>query len=298
MKRWKASGRLGLLLGTLAVGAVQLSAHAETSVSYTLGNSTGGYVSHAIEAGVDIKVIPVEVRVDATVANSGDTEVLNQYGVALTWRPIPLVSLKYRRSGVKDTIFNVSGNELGASLYFDGLLKDKLETRLDFGFTALDYGLRANLPAAEGLVPDQRRQSFGFRQDLTPGLSLYATYEQYSYSLDPVAIARFLVTRRKPRVNAAFSLVDFPDRARSYGVSWGATDKLDLDMSVSQSDSVIAQQQRTLRLAGTWAVNSKANLTLAFSQTVTGGIFLPSGVPLIDEQRGSTVELTLGWNFN
>ncbi len=298
MRRQRALNLPVMMAGAMVLLAAVPSVRAETSVSYTLGNSTGDYVSHAIDAGFDVKVIPVEARLDALQASSGGAEVLNQYGVALTWRPVSLLSFKYKRSGVKDTTFSVNGNELGASLHLDGLIKDKLETRFDFGATALDYGLRVNAPALDGLVPDQRRQSFGIRQDLTQGLSLYATFDQYSYSRDPVAIARFLVTRRKPRVNAAFSLVDFPDLSRNYGFSWGATDKLDLDFSFSQTDSVIGQRQQTLRLAGTWAATQNASVTLAASQTATGAVVLPNGTPLIDEQRGSTVELTLGWSFN
>lgn len=298
MTRSKGMTGLRALAGGLVLSAMALGAQAETSASYTLANSTGDYVSHGIDAGFDFRGAPFEVRLDATVANAGGTEVLSQYGLAASWRVAPLLAIKYRRSGVKDTVFNVNGQELGVSVHLDGFLGAKLETRLDFGAAVMDYGLKADLPALAGLVPDQRRHSFGIRQDVTQGLSLYATYEQYGYSLDPVAVARFLVNRRKPRVNAAFSLVDFPDRARSYGMSWGALDKLDLDVSFAQSDSVIAQRQQTLRVAGTWAVTSKVDVTLAVSQTNTDPILRPNGVPLVEEQRGSTFELTLGWNFN
>jgi hypothetical protein len=182
---------LRALAGGLVFSAMALGAQAETSASYTLANSTGDYVSHGIDAGFDFKGSPFEVRLDATVANAGGTEVLNQYGLAASWRVAPLLAIKYRRSGVKDTVFNVNGQELGVSVHLDGFLGAKLETRLDFGAAVMDYGLKADLPALAGLVPDQRRHSFGIRQDVTQGLSLYATYEQYGYSLDPVAVARF-----------------------------------------------------------------------------------------------------------
>ena len=44
--------------------------------------------------------------------------------------------------------------------------------------------------------------------------------------------------------------------------------------------------------------NAVLDFALAASQTATGALVLPNGTPLIDEQRGSTVELTLGWSFN
>lgn len=291
----QVAARDALVLGLgLAVG----NALAETSVTYTLGHGQGNYQSHMLEGSLDLPGTPLELATDLLTAREAGATVTDQSGVGVNWRISPLWSAKYRWSTQKDTLFGINGHELGSSLHLDKWWGNERETRIDLGVAAFDYRLRGGTAAQNSVVPDQRRTSLGLRQDLTRDVALYVTFDHFEYSRDPVALAIKLLGGRRQRQTAAQSLTGFPDRSKTWGITWAAADKLDLDLSLGRARSVLGQDQDTLRLATSFAATRNANVTLALSTTRSQAVLRPNGATLVGKSSNALAELSWGWVFD
>lgn len=279
----------------LALMAGMSVAKADGSLSATLSSGTGSFSAQSVDGEFVLKFAPLTLRLGLSQAQSGGAEAARQWGAGLGWQPVTWGRLNYRMSNLQDEWFKVDGNTLGASVIQTGLWSDGLQTRLDLDVTAYDYSLRAATADFAGVVPQQRRLSVGLHQDVTPRVGLYLSLEQTTYSRDPIAVAQFLFTRKRPRFTAGFSMLDLPDRTSTYGVTFAANDKWDLDFSATQSDSVIGQRQQLYRLAGTYAATPRLSWTVAYSQNRTDAWVRPNGNALLGSDEGSMVDMTLNW---
>ena len=284
----------------LALGLVLFSKQsmAETALSYTLGHGQGNYQSHALEGSIDVPGLPLEIGLDLMTAREAGTTVSDQSGLAVNWRVSPFLSTRLRWSAQNDTTLSIAGQELGASLHLQRLWESERETRVDLGFGRFNYSLRGGSSAQNKLVPDQRRTSLGLRQDLTAEIGAYVTYESNRYSRDPVVLAIKLLNSRRQRQNTALSLTGFPDHARTWGLTWSATQQLDLDLSSGRTESVIGQTQDTLRLAATWQLTKNSTTTVALANTRSAAITRPNGALLIGKSNNAAIDLTFGWTFD
>ena len=103
---------------------------------------------------------------------------------------------------------------------------------------------------------------------------------------------------RRPRVGAAFALTSFASHARTVGTTWAAMDKLDIDLSLGRTHTVLRQHQDVARIAGTLSATRNASVTLAYSDNRSNAVLRPSGATLIARERNSALDLTLGWTFD
>ena len=166
-------------LAALLLAAASASAHAQSSISYTVGTGAGDYRSQTLEAGIAPESWPIKLDADLLQARESGAKVMDQYGLSVAWPLAPAWSLRYRWSNQKDTEFRVDGHEIGATLRADKLWAGELETRVDLGVGLFDYAGRNATAAQSRLLPDQRRHSLGLRQDINKALGVYATYDHY-----------------------------------------------------------------------------------------------------------------------
>lgn len=286
-------GFIALLAAWISAGA-----HAQTSVSWTLGTGAGDYRSQSLQATLAPASWPLSVEADAMQARESGATVNDQYGLAFEWAVHRAASLRYRWSNQRDTTFLIDGHELGSTIRLDRLWGGDLATRLDIGTAMFDYAGRNATAAQSRLLPDQRRYSLGLRQDLNAQLGLYGTYDSYHYSNDPAGLARLLATRKRPRVEAAFALTAFASQARSVGLTWSPMDPLNLDFSVGRTDTVLKQRQDIARVAANITVARNASVTLAYSNNRSSAILSAAGAVIQPSDRSSSFELSLGWTFD
>ena len=285
-------------LAALLLAAASAGAHAQSSVSYTVGTGAGDYRSQALEGSIAPENWLVKLDADLLQARESGAKVMDQYGLSVTWPLAAAWSLRYRWSNQKDTVFDVDGHEIGATLRADKLWGSELETRIDLGLGLFDYAGRNATAAQSRLLPDQRRHSLGLRQDVNKALGVYVTYDHYQYSRDPAALARLLVASRRPRVGAAFALTSFASHARTVGTTWAALDKLDIDLSLGRTHTVLRQHQDVTRIAATLSATRNASVTLAYSDNRNSALLKPSGATLVAAERSSALELSLAWVFD
>ena len=283
-----------VLLIALACNA----AHAQSSMSYSVGTGAGDYRSQTLEASLAPPEWVVKFDADLMQARENGASAMDQHGLGMTWSPLPAWSFRYRFSNQKDPVFRVDGQELGATWRLDKWWGSDLETRLDLGAGAFDYSGRNASAAQSRLLPDQRRYSLGLRQDLSKSFGAYASYDHYSYTRDPVALARLTAVSKRPRAGAAFALTSFAANARTIGTTWAALDTLDFDLSRGRTNTVLGQHQDVIRLAATLSATRNASVTLAYSDNRSNAVLRPSGATLIARERSSALDLTLGWTFD
>ena len=285
-------------LAALLLALASTCAQAQSSISYSVGTGAGDYRSQALGGGIAPASWPVQLDADLLQARESGAKVMDQYGLSVAWPLASAWSLRYRWSNQKDTVFTVDGHDIGVTLRADKLWAGELETRVDLGMALFDYSGRNATAAQSRLLPDQRRHSLGLRQDINKTLGVYATYDQYQYSRDPVALARLLANSRRPRAGAAYALASFASHGRTAGMTWAATDTLDIDISWGRTHTVLRQQQDVARIAATLSATRNASVTLAYSDNRNSAVQKPAGGTFIAADRSSALDLSLAWVFD
>ena len=97
-------------LAALLLAAASASAHAQSSISYTVGTGAGDYRSQTLEAGIAPESWPIKLDADVLQARESGAKVMDQYGLSVAWPLAPAWSLRYRWSNQKDTVFRVSNS--------------------------------------------------------------------------------------------------------------------------------------------------------------------------------------------
>ncbi len=289
----------------LAVFLLTLPALACADASLTFGSGPNDYRSYAFKAGVGIFDLPLQLDLDHFQANTTGGNEMKESGAGLTWNATELLSTNYRRSSIDDGTFDVAGNEGGLSFGLDTLWEGDLHTSLNMGYGEFDYTpttiARAKL--ASKLTLTQNRKSIGLSQDITPAFSVYATHDQFDYQryqtfnhdLRVLAIALFRRTVNASRV--AFTLVSFPDKTNTLGMSWKPHKKLTLDLSSGKTTTILEQELKNIRLGADLQFNEKFSLTVAINRSNSSAVSTAAGKVLQPASNNTFTELTAGWVF-
>jgi len=294
------SARVPYLGAAFALGLFASLSCAGSDVSLTYGGGSDRYQSYAFQAGVDVPKLPLQLDLDYYHIRTDGTEVLTQTGYGLTWKPTDWALANYRFVTIKEDTFEVTGNEYGASLYLNHFWQGRLYTRLDIGLGDYEYepDVRPIVAALiAGRVPDQRRYSLGLSQNITEDVYVYGAYDEYRYSTDPAFLASLLIRRFRQATNAASTLVSFPDVGRTLGVGWYATDKLTLDLSYANTDTVIGQQQDSKRLNLSYRVNDEATFNAALTSANSAAVTAPNGMTVIQASDSTILEIGITYTF-
>ncbi len=271
-------------------------ASAEAYSALTLGSGPDGYRSYALKADADLSK-SVQLNLDYFLAKSSGVDDMRQTGVGLTWDATELASGNYRYSTTSDGTLDVTGNEAGLSFALDTLWQGDLRTSVDLG-----YGVSSYKPAVRPIGVNtsdlkQNRSSLGFSQDFTPTFTVYGSHDQYKYDRNPTALAILLIRRTRNTSKAAFTLLGFPDKTNTFGVTWRAQNALSLDLSSGKTTTLLKQEQKSTRLGVDYQFNDSLNIAAAVTRTGSTAIISASGVTVQPATRDTYTELTIGWNF-
>jgi hypothetical protein len=185
-------------------------------------------------------------------------------------------------------------------VYLDHFWDGRLYTRLDLGRGDYEYepDVRPAVAALiAGRVPDQRRYSLGLSQNLTEAVYVYGTYDEYHYTTDPALLALLVARRLRQPVNAATTLVSFPDVGRTLGGGWQLNEKLGTDISYNWVDSVIGQKQDSTRLSLSYRASDALALSTALTISNYDAVRGPNGATLIQASDSTVLELGVAYTF-
>lgn len=288
------SSRFSYLVAVAGLSASLACARSDVALTYGAGSDR--YQSYAFKAGVDIAQLPLQLNLDYYHIRTDGAEVLTQTGAGLTWNPTDWVSANYRWVSIKEDSFDVSGNEYGASVYLNHFWQGRLYTRLDIGLGDYEYTLEAP-SVVQASVPDQRRYSLGLSQNITEDVYIYGAYDTYRYSSSPALLAIQLNRRFRRPTNTASVLVSFPDVGKTIGVGWYVTEKLSLDISYAETDTVIGQKQDSKKLSLNYRVNNAVSFNAAATRSNSDAVIGPNGATVIQASDSTIVELGFVYTF-
>jgi hypothetical protein len=276
------------------------AASADAYTSLTSGFGPDEYRSYAFRANVDVFKLPLILDLDHFLARAADVDDTTQSGLGLTWNATELLSANYRRSVTGDGTYDVTGNEGGLTFGLDTLWQGELRTTLDLGYGAFEYEPTAitNTRFASRLTLQQKRKSFGFSQDITPSFTVFGSHDQYEYDENPkaLALAAILFRRALNNANVAFTLLSFPDKTNTLGMSWKVREQVTLDLSTGKTTTILEQLQRNTRLGADFQINDKLNLGAAITRSSASEI-VAGGITLQEATRDTYTEVTAGWAF-
>lgn len=271
-----------------------------SDISSTYGAGSDRYQSYAFNAGVDLPQLPLQFDLDYYHIRTEGAEVLTENGAGLTWNPTDWASANFRYVTINEPSFELSGNEYGAFMFLSHLWQGRLHTRLDIGLGDYEYALNVR-PAVRALiagrVPEQRRYSLGLSQNLTQDIYLYGAYDTYRYSSDPAFLANLLTRRFRQSSNAASVLVSFPDLGRTLGIGWHATEKLTVDVSYADTDTVIGQKQDSQKLRLNYRTNNAVSFNVALTLSNADAVTRPNGVTQIQASDSTIIEFGIAYSF-
>ena len=273
---------------------------AASDVSVTYGAGSDRYQSYAFNAGVDLLQLPLQLDLDYYHIRTDGAEVLTQRGAGLTWNLTDWASANFRYVTIKEESLDLSGNEYGAAVFLSHLWQGRLHTRLDIGVGDYEYALNVR-PAVRALiagqVPEQRRYSLGLSQNITQDVYLYGAYDAYYYSSDPALLARLLTRRFRQPSNAAAVLVSFPDVGRTLGIGWHMTEKLTVDVSYADTDTVIGQKQDSQKLSLNYRTNNAVSFNAALTLSNSDAVTRPNGATQIQASDNTIIEFGFSYTF-
>jgi hypothetical protein len=288
----------GLAL-TLCAGAVQAQNQGGLAgdFSYTHGSGSGGYGSHSVAVNIEPNGRPLSLGFNATQSLVDSAEVSTQVGASVGWRVSPVWSLGANLSTTNDELLNVSERGLSVAWNLHKLWQGRRTTRLEVERTVSDYSLQHGTTAQNARIPQQRRMRLDLRQGLSDAVDVYVGLETYDYSQDPIDLARALLSRKVRRVAAAGMLGDLSDRSQTVGLNWSLAEAWNLDVSTSQSNSVMGQNQRQATVALNYMFHPRASVSLTWSGSSTDVVTSPGGVLVSPAQSDSSAELGMRWQF-
>lgn len=264
-------------------------AQAEGYAALSYGSGPDGYRSYSFTGDVDLSK-SVKLSLDHFLAQSTGVSDMRQTGLGLTWQAFELVSANYRYSETNDGTFAVKGSEGGLSFALDTLWQGELQTSFNLGYGSFKYkAANPRTVIASNFALTQNKNSYGLSQDLTTSLTLYGSHDQYKYdrNLDFTTLTPFLA--RRPQLRS--TLLAFPDKTNTLGMSWRATDALNLDVSFSKTTTLLDQQLKNTRLSIDHQAGDSLNLGIAVTRSTASAIGNNS------ETRDNYWELTAGWSF-
>lgn len=266
-------------------------------LSYTRGSGSSGYGSHSLTANIEPGALPLSLGLDATQSTVDNVETSTQLGATVGWRVSPLWSLTGHLSTLNDDLINVNGHGLSIAWNLHKIWQGRRITRLEVERGLYDYALQSGSEKFNGRIPQQGRTRLDFLQGLGDTVDAYMALENYDYSLDPVDLARALLSRKVRRVVFAGKLGDLLDRSQTLGLSWNVASAWNLDFSTSQSSTVVGQDQRQNVIALSYMFHPRSSVSLVYADSSSDALNSSTGVQLLPQQNDSTVELGVKWLF-
>lgn len=271
-------------------------AQADAYTGLTYGSGPDGYRSYAFLGDADI-FKTVKLSLDHFLAKSAGADDMRQTGLGLTWNAIDLISANYRYSTTNDGIFKVKGNEGGLAFALDTLWEGDLRTSLDLGYGDFKYDPATPPANATSRTLTQTRRSYGFSQDIVSSFTLYGSHDEYKYDRNVVGLAILLIRRTRNNSKAAFSLLAFPDKTNTLGMSWKPSDALTLDLSFGKTNTLLKQELKNTRLGLDYQINNKLNIAIAVTRSASSAVTNNNGVTVQQASRETYSEMTAGWAF-
>lgn len=269
----------------------------QADFGYTRGSGSGGFTSNALTSQIDFVALPVALGLDATQNLVDGVESSTQVGTDLTWRVTPLFSVTANLSTSNDELLNVSGRGLAVAWKLNRLWQGERVTRVAWQRDLYDYSLQSGAAGVGSRIPQQQRTRLDLRQGLTPTLEASISVDLYDYSRDPMDLARALLNRKVRRVGMANKLGDLLDRSHSLGLSWSPATEWNLDLSTTQSATVVGQNQRLWSAALSHVIHPRASVSIGYSDGRTDALVTPAGLVVSPQQNDSTVELGVKWLY-
>ncbi|MBI5891874.1 MAG: hypothetical protein HZB47_14595 [Nitrosomonadales bacterium] len=279
------------------ISALPSLAHAGAYTSLTVGSGPDDYRSYTVNANAGLFDLPVQLNLSHFRAKSAQADDVTQSVVGLDWTAARLLSVGISHSKISDGTLDVSGNDAMLSFSLNELWKGELRTVIDAGYGKSDYTPAVHPIGVNSQSLIQKRNSVGLRQDLTPSFAVYGSHDRYNYDRNPTAIAIFLILSSRNTSNVAYTLLGFPDKTNSLGITWRPSDSLTLDLSSSKTVTLLEQQLVSKRLSLDYQVNDAVNIATAVTRSSSTALLRASGQTVQAATNDTYLDLTAGWTF-
>lgn len=286
-------------------------AHAGAYLAATAGTGPDGYRSTELRGNADLFDTPLNLNALVFRSDSTAGDPANQFILGLDWSLSKLITLGLAHNKQDNSQVDAAGNSISLALMLDTLWQGNLQTRLDLKHGLSAYKFKQLPPAVQNDTINQTTSGLGLSQDIATPVSLYVSYDRYSYDHDPKQAAQYLM-KILPRKSSdtRSSLLSFPDSTATLGITWRASDALSVDLSSSRTLTQLDQVQKSKRLGIDYQVTDRLNLTAAVTlatstavvtkQTIFPNIpalTIPAGTVVLPATNDRYAELGLGWSF-
>ncbi len=287
------------LLAKLPIAALLLScstlAHADVYGALKSGFGSDEYRSHALELEADI-TSATQLNFDYLLVQSANVDDLRQSGIGLDWDVNPTLSASYHHTKIGDDRVDVSGNEIGLSLELNTLWESDLRTTIGVGYGDNKFTThRTNIVNPQGLT--QSQSMLNISQNITPTFAVYGSHAQYRYDRNVAGLALLLLRRTSNTSKIGLTLLEFPQKTNTAGISWKPSESLNLDLSFGKTVTLLEQRQSNTLLGLDYQLNEKLNLLANVSQSRSTAIIRPNGTTAQAETQDTFTELGAGWAF-
>ncbi len=292
-----------LRLQTVLLMALCGAAHAQSGsglggdISYTRGSGSGGLTTNSLVLNLEPAALPVSLGLDTTQSLVNNAEISTQWGAGIDWNLSPVWSLYASTTTLNDDLVKVTSRGVSVAWNLHKQWQWSRATRVEVERTTTDYSPQSTSQSLSGRIPQQQRTRLEIRQGINADVEVYASFDDYAYSVDPVDLARALLNRKVRRVNAATRLGDLLDRSQTLGLTWDISDAWNLDLSASQSRTVVTQNQRQRAISMRYLFHPKASIVLQYSDSAVDALVAPSGASLLPSQNDTVIELGIKWLF-
>lgn len=279
----------------LALLCLPFSAQSEHFVSASLGNGPAGYRSVQALADLELGGPDWLLNLDHFRASSnGDITTASSAGIS--WYAPRLFNARYRYGRSDDGTLAAASHEFGAEFALHELWQGELRTTLDLGYTTTTQtaqgGARRNNVYT---LPEQQRLSFLLTQGLLPSTRLFLGHDQYRYARDPSALA-MLIVRRTGMLNAALTVLNFPDHSNSLGLRWeGAAWRAEI--SSARTDTHLRQQFNDTRLKIGRNLGQRWEIGATLTRSRASEVRNNAGALVQAASSDRYLEVTLGYAF-
>lgn len=286
-------------LPTISIIAFSLPVAAQNAVEAIYGLGPDNYDSYVLKASVDIGKLPLNFDVRNFVARTDKTEIVNEVEWGVTWLPTDWLTADFHRQTAQAPALDVEANRFGLSMNMAALWNSKLDTMLDLGYARITYDPSAgpNAKAAlDSLLPESNNYTIGLMQDLTENLSFSASFDDYHYSKDPVALATLLMRRSRRPNTGIFQIIAFPDRGNSLELTWKPVSELKIQLSNNRTYTVIDQKLNSIRLDMSYRIGKDFTLGAAATRAKSEEIKRRSTI-IQEETAGNYFEINAKLRF-
>lgn len=288
-----------LLPALLALGSAPAWAGADAEL--VVGSGPDGYHSREVSAWVDLFDLPLSVDARHFLARNPDGLLVEEHRAGLAWGPTDWLLASFHKKKARGESFDIRTDEYAADLTVSRLWSGTLDTRLSLLFAKSEYEPNAR-PAVVAIIspllPEAEKYSFGVEQALTKQWSVSLGYDDFRYSKDPVALARFLLRRLRRPNTGVFELTSFPDHGVSFGVRWQPGDAWTFNYSMARTTTVVEQKLDALRLDGSYRFNKSFQLGASVMRSTSSELKRPNGTTLVESSGGNYFEVSARVSFD